>query len=299
MYLPATDLIPQPDTACQTRRAQRQVAADLAQVNQGRMALFLTTPSMDSLWAISPELAADANTILDQSQVARASVVGGGTPVGQAPVQGTATVPAVVRSAPSVVPLNGQTAQTFNGCNLQQPVSAPPPPAPAPVMPKPAPVLTPAGLRKPPEPTNLCWALRNGAVDASQFDRNELAKLMYRCSQLGYTGACIPPQWVTDYINANRGNLPHIAVTQATLDALPQAPDMQGVSCPDSWKMGGLAGIAPPWGDAALSDASVMGGNQGGLLDWIKAHPWISAGVGAGLVYLATNERRKGRRYGR
>jgi hypothetical protein len=33
-----------------------------------------------------------------------------------------------------------------------------------------------------------------------------------------------------------------------------------------------------------------------GFIDWVKAHPWLSLAVAGGVVVLATDERRRGRR---
>ena len=90
----------------------------------------------------------------------------------------------------------------------------------------------------PPIYANLCWALRNGMVQASQFDPQELQALQLRCSQLGYVGNCPPPSCIQQWIVANISNLPHISVSQSDLAALPQAPQIG--NCMDSWVKGGV-----------------------------------------------------------
>lgn len=127
------------------------------------------------------------------------------------------------------------------------PIRPPLAPVPIPVLPLtgrppvPLPVI-PGG--RPPQWTNLCWALRHGLVDASQFDPQQLMKLQFRCSQLGYAGNCIPPADVLVWLDQHRraGTLPRINVSDADIAALPQAPDLTGVSCTDSYRLGGMSG---------------------------------------------------------
>jgi hypothetical protein len=58
-------------------------------------------------------------------------------------------------------------------------------------------------------------------------------------------------------------------------------------------RRGGLSGIAPPWGDAIVTQQSSP---ISGFFDWIKQHPFLSLAVAGGVVYIATDERRRGRR---
>lgn len=124
----------------------------------------------------------------------------------------------------------------------------------APVLPllvprpgSPVEIAAPVSARAP-RYSNLCWALRNGAVDRSQFAPGVYEALQLRCSQLGYAGACVPPPDVQTWLDQNRraGTLPAIYVTQADIDSLPQAPDLGGVSCPQSWKLGGMLDTSAP-----------------------------------------------------
>jgi hypothetical protein len=89
-------------------------------------------------------------------------------------------------------------------------------------------------------------------VDASQFEPDALHKLQYLCAQQGYTGACFPPPNVALYLDQGRraGTLPKIRVTQADLDRIPRAPDLQSRDCTESWRMAGMGAI---WGDSAAS----------------------------------------------
>jgi len=160
-------------------------------------------------------------------------------------------------AAPRVLPLN-VSPEEYSGCSFRTGVILPivvpkqsislPPTAPAPVT------ITPGGIA--PKYSNLCWALRNGAVDQSQFDPSQFQALQYRCTQLGYAGACIPPPNVALWLDQQRraGTLPHISVSDTDLDGIPQAPDLTAVTCPQSWSMGGMTGyrrgMGAAWGDA-------------------------------------------------
>ena len=127
----------------------------------------------------------------------------------------------------SAAPLLAVTPSTSPGApTVVTPISSTPAPAPA------------ASQPCPPIYSNLCWALRNGMVQASQFDPQELEALQLRCSQLGYTGNCPPPPCIQQWIAANISNLPHISVGAADLAGLPQAPQIG--YCPDSWAKGGV-----------------------------------------------------------
>ena len=294
MYLPSDAPIPIPDPTSRLAASNRRLAQTQCQVNRGRRIVYQTVPSDASFNEVSPVLAGNASQLLGQSDVSRASVIGSGTPPVSSLITGGSE-----QLAPIVVPMNpdSQTGSCVRTIAAPTPVSAPAPTIP--VMPKPAPALPVPTTA--PRYTNLCWALRNGVVDASQFARDDLAKLQYACSQKGYVGACPPPPAVFNYLTANRGRLPMIPVTQAVIDAIPNAPPLQGVKCPESYQLGGLTGIAAPWGDAGLYEtppgASPSGtaGNSG-FVGWVKAHPWLSLGALAGLAFLATDEKRRGRR---
>lgn len=209
MYVSISDNIPVADPTCKARASELRLARTQCQVNKGRIGLFDTTPSLDSLAVISPELASDAATLLQQSEVGRASVVGAGTPAGS--IQGAGYWGAVNRAAPRVQPLNG-LPRDMNACGAAANLPAMPVRSAAvPTMPKAAPVLA-AG------------------------------------------GAYVSPP-----------GLPH--------------------------KYMGLAGVAAPWGDAAVSEAAEGGTEAGGLVGWVKSNPWLVAGLVGGLVLLATDTR--------
>lgn len=54
----------------------------------------------------------------------------------------------------------------------------------------------------------------------------------------------------------------------------------------------GFAGLAPRWGDANLIPTPV-GGDSGGILDWIRANPLLSLAIaGAGVYALSRKKRR-------
>ena len=202
MYVSSSSPVPMGNASCQTKASDRAIAQDQCRVSKGRMALFYTTPSVSSLYSVSPELAADAVNILSQSEVARASVVGAGTPAGTL-VSNDAG--AVLQGAPAVQPLNGLPLD-MNACGR------------AAAVPR---------LRRQPRLSNKPVMPQAGPV-------------------LTTTGSS------------------------------------------------GLSGIAPPWGDGPM--AETLGSPEGGFLGWVKAHPLISLAVAGGLVVLATDERRRGRR---
>lgn len=167
-------------------------------------------------------------------------------------------VRAEMMSAPVVLPLNVSVDEYASCCqrgtDALAPIQIPAPHLTMPPM-MPARVVIPppsAPMAAAPKYSNLCWALRNGAVDASQFDPPSLQALQYKCMQMGYTGACFPPANVALYLDQNRraGTLPHITVNQADLDTIPQAPPLTGQDCPTSWK---LAGMGMAWGNSAAS----------------------------------------------
>lgn len=179
-------------------------------------------------------------------------------------------------AAPTVVPLD-VSEEEFSGCSFRTGAVLPR------VIPKQSITLPPAApvpisiSSAAPKYSNLCWALRNGAVDQSQFDPAEFQALQYRCTQLGYAGACIPPPNVALWLDQQRraGTLPHISVRQSDLDGIPQAPDLNAVTCPQSWSMGGMTGYRRGMG--------VVWGDAGGIP---KGGGWQSSGPSAALALL-------------
>jgi hypothetical protein len=74
----------------------------------------------------------------------------------------------------------------------------------------------------------------------------------------------------------------------------PDAPDGQAASwqtpmSPASsrfrpWFAGDMGGV-PPWSDAALVRSCACA-QRGGILDWVKQHPWVTLGVAAAAVVI-------------
>lgn len=285
--------------ACSSRR--RDAVAQLA--IDGRIALFNTLSAPAAIaQQFGAQTGADAMAIQEQSEPARAAILLGTETL--LPVK-TVSVQEVIATAPKSVSLNGQPSQV-NGCAWALPPPVPVGVDPVPTMPLVAPVVvqTPLGPVSLPPPispdrpafTNLCWALRNGAVDASQFEAAELQSLQYRCMQLGYTGACPPPPNTNAYLNIGRSahNLPHISVSADVLDSLIPATDMGGLTCPDSYRRAGLTGYAPTWADAfAEAGAGGPGGDGGGVMSWFSDHPWLTLALAAGGAVALS--RRNGR----
>jgi len=160
---------------------------------------------------------------------------------------------------PEQVPLN-VSEDDYYGCasrvidlptvTVPAPRVVMPPPAPVPKYITTDPVPSPAALSLSPGPpryNNLCWAIRNGAVAASQFDPVELMNLQMKCSQLGYAGNCPAPPNTILWLAQNVNRLPHIPVPDSLLAAIPQAPMNIG-ACDSSYRLGGMSGFA--WGDA-------------------------------------------------
>jgi hypothetical protein len=204
-------------------------------------------------------------------------------------------------SAPTVLPLNVSEAE-YSGCSIRGtgallPIPIAPQRVTMPPM-MPAPVVVPE-VAAAPRYSNLCWALRNGAVDVSQFDPTEYAALSYRCTTLGYAGACTPPPNVALWLNQQRraGTLPHISVPASMLDGIPQAPDLTGKSCPESWALAGMAGygrrrgrrgLGAPWGDAgSMPSTAGWPGAAGSSV----SNGWLAllffGAVGVGLYVMA------------
>jgi hypothetical protein len=203
-------------------------------------------------------------------------------------------------AAPQMIPLNA-TAAEFNGCAFRgnDILSAVPTKPQVLTMPPrmPARVVIPEGMPSAPKYSNLCWALRNGAVDTSQFDPAELQALQLACMQKGYAGACIPPPMVALWLDQQRraGTLPHISVGAGELAMIPQAPPLSGVDCPQSWKLAGMAGYMPSssfprwrargmgatWGSASSVPCSQLGSP----LSAVSTTAWGLLALGAGLLY--------------
>lgn len=295
MYLPSDSPLLQGQRSNAARKAvcsdaRRNTAA--LQAIQGRVGLFQTIQSPADLAVIfGPGLGASALAMQNGSQAARAMIMVGQdtTPGGPGP-----TAQQMIAAAPKSYSLNGQPSQV-NGCAWALPPQLTVGPDPTPTMPLVAPVVvqTPIGPAAVPPAlavgvpiwTNLCWAMRNGAVNPSQFDPAEFSALQYRCMQLGYTGACAPPPNTQAYLAAGRraGTLPHIQVSEDLLNAMPPAPPLGGMSCPDSYRMAGLTGYAPPWSDALVtSQPNADGSPDTGVGAWIFDHPWLSLALAVG-----------------
>ena len=289
-YVRDTDKLPRnswdPVSACEAARAKSVVDGIEALVAKGKAA---------SAQIAGPEsfrqLGAAVVIDVARSQNAQAAL----------PMPQPGNVQAETRAAPRVLPLN-VTEQEYSGCSMRGIFSLVPIPVPAPVvvMPPQAPArVAVAEVAQAPKYGNLCWALRNGAVDYSQFDPAEYQALQIRCMELGYTGACVAPPLIALWLDQQRraGTLPHISVGPGALASIPQAPPLTGVSCPGSWKLAGMAGyrgLGAPWGDAGTVPAN-WGTGRGGrgaasAIDW-KALLFFGA-VGVGLVWVAGNGRR-------
>jgi len=179
------------------------------------------------------------------------------------------------------------------------------PAQPHPTMPQQAPIVinTPAGsapqqVPTAPQWTNLCWALRNQAVDPSQFAAGDYQKLQLKCSQLGYAGTCTPPPNTADYLRIAKaaGTLPMIPITDAVLNSIPAvSSDLFPLSCQESYTQAGLTGYAPPWSDAWVMDQT-SASSSSGAMGWIAANPWLALGIGVGAIALLAQGQKKGRR---
>jgi hypothetical protein len=307
--LPQNGSMPPPAGCVNASNAVIELARQVSQY--GRLVTYGSVPTLASFAEISPGAAVSAAVMLPASLLARSSVLSGAVP---APGSSTLTVqPAAVRRL-VVVPLNWiPDVEGGSSCSprasavplsvpavpaVVMPVAYGQPPAPLPPAALPAPLAAarpaavgPATAR--PAYANLCWALRNGMVDADQFNPSELAALQLRCSQLGYAGSCPPPAAVSAWKTQQRaaGGLPHISVAQSDLDALPPAPPLTGVNCVASWKLGGapagLSGLVP-WGDTPLVGPAVDASAAASpLASWLQSNPWaIWAAVGVGALAL-------------
>ena len=284
MYVRDTDPLPRnsqdPQTACEANRAKALVDG-MEQSVQNAYAASQMIAGPNSFTQFGPAVVID----VARSQNARAAA---SLPVTFSPpnLQGE------MQAAPRVLPLNVSPEQ-YGGCSIRgtDAITAIQLLPQTVTMPErmPAPVVIPT-MALAPKYKNLCWAMRNGAVDRSQFDPAEFEKLSYTCTTRGYQGACIPPPNVALWLDQQRraGTLPHISVSQSDLDAIPPA-DIQGVmTCTQSWAAGGLAGyrrgMGAPWGDAGTMP-STAGWPDASPVNW-KALLFLGA-VGVGLYMMA------------
>ncbi len=267
-----------PVTACEAARAQAIVQSVEDAATRGKWASAqIAGPSSFRQFG--------AGVVIDVARSQNGMVAASGT---SAPPKQSSSVAAIQRAAPRVLPLNVSTEE-YAGCSVRG-IEVRPVPVPAPALTMPPsmpPSVQVSQTATAPKYKNLCWALRNGAVDQSQFDPSEFAALQLKCSQLGYAGACIPPPLVALYLDQQRraGTLPHISVPLGVLDSIEQAPDLGGVPCPQSWQMGGLSGykgrrgMGAAWGDAGSLPC-----------DWNTGAPSARSGVSwlpVGLLALA------------
>lgn len=293
MYVRDTDPLPRnsqnPQTACEAKWAKATVDGMEQSVQKAyRASQAIAGP--ESFRQFGPAVVID----VARSQNARSAA---SLPVVFQP----ANVKAQVQAAPRVLPLNVSPEQ-YSGCSLRgtdalEPVKLPPQVV---TMPErmPAAVVVPT-MAVAPKWKNLCWAMRNGAVDRSQFDPAEFERLSYTCTQRGYVGACIPPPNVALWLDQQRraGTLPHISVSQSDLDAIP-VHEMSGVmTCPQSWAAGGLVGyrnrgMGAAWGDAgSLPSTAAWPGVSISPVNW-KAWGFLAA-IGVGLYMMAGSNGRR------
>jgi hypothetical protein len=288
MYVRPTDPIPRnsenPQTACEARYA-KLVVDNMEQSVQNAYRASQMIAGPESFQQFGPAVVID----VARSQNARAAA-------SMVPVFQTVSPNAALQSAPIVLPLNASPEQ-YGGCSIRGTGALPPIQRLPQVvtMPNrmPAAVVVQT-MAAPPKWKNLCWAMRNGAVDRSQFDPAEFEKLSYTCTQRGYVGACIPPPNVALWLDQQRraGTLPHISVSQSDLDAIPPA-NIEGVmTCPQSWTAGGLVGyrgMGAAWGDAGSvpTTAGWPGGTSS--FDW---KPWALLAVGVGLFMMGNSNGR-------
>jgi hypothetical protein len=271
-----------PQTSCEAARAA-SIVNDMENAVNNAYSASMTIAGPNAFTSFGPAVVIDVAR--SQNAMAAAGLAKSNTQ--------HANVAQAMMAAPIVLPLNVTDAEYF-GCSRRGTDGLKPIPIAAQTitMPQPAPrpIVVPQ-VATAPQWNNLCWALRNGAVDASQFDPKELTSLQWRCTQMGYTGACVPPPNVALYLDQQRraGTLPHISVSQGDLDAIPQAPDLGSVDCTQSWKLGGMAGyrrgMGAAWGDAGTMPSTPGWSTTSGETGW-KA--WLFFGVlGLGIYALA------------
>lgn len=286
MYVQPTDPLPRnsqdPLTACEIARAQNTVnAMEQAVANAQAASASIAGPS--SFAQFGPAVVIDVAR--SQNGMAAASL-----PVSVQPLN----VQAAVQSAPTVLPLN-VTPEVYGGCSRRGIVPAAVRSAPQVVtMPARAPqaVSVPQSATAP-KYKNLCWALRNGMVTQDQFEPSEYMALYVACSQKGYTGGCPPDPLTALWQDQQRraGTLPHITVRPSDLAAIPQAPDLSFVTCPQAKVLEGLSGyrrgLGAMWGDAGSLPTTAAwpdGSAAASTVNW-RALLLLGA-LGAGL-YMA------------
>lgn len=228
--------------------------------------------------------------VIDVARSQNAMVAAGRPVVMQQP-----SVSLEMMAAPTVLPLN-VTPEEYNGCKWRSGAILPTPVTVQKSIPfpprAPVPVVVPQTASAP-RYANLCWALRNGAVDVSQFDPAQLQALQWKCTQMGYAGACLPPPNIALWLDQQRraGTLPRISVSQAELDVIPPAPDLTNIPCAQSWTMGGMSGyrrgMGAPWGDAGSVPTTPgwMDAQSQASAKW-KALLFFGA-LGVGLYWMA------------
>ncbi len=259
-YAPAVSFIPSSglNVAAQVAQAQANISADT--IASGTDYGTPSAPSSGNLPSSSP-----APVVLPLNQISYG-------------IPGGASIPATSSC-------DRNPRQTMAAA-IPQPQMMMPQPAPA-ILPAPPP--TPQQVMAAPGWKNLCWALRNGAVLQGQFAPSDYMALDMACGQKGYVGSCPPPPDVEQYLA--QGNLPTIPVSQAMIDAIPQAPDLTGVACPQSYVMAGLSGYAPPWG-------TYLQGPGAGSIDWLatlRSNPIALLVIAAAGVW-GLSQMGKGRR---
>lgn len=236
-----------PVSACEAARAA-SIVQSMEQSVQDAYRAVNTIAGPSSFSQFGPAVVTD----VARSQNALAAA---GLPVVSAGV--APSVATEMIAAPIVLPLN-VTVTEYSGCGDRPAGLSRIPLAPQTITfptRAPVPVSLPQTAAAP-KYKNLCWALRNAAVDRSQFDYAELTALQQRCMQLGYTGACVPPPAVALWLAQQRvaGTLPHISVRPSDLDSIEKAPPLEGVNCTGSWALAGMSGyrgMGSAWGDTS------------------------------------------------
>jgi hypothetical protein len=282
-----------PLTQCEVERAAT-IVNTVEQLVANAKAASAQTAGPNSFRQFGP------GVVIDVARSQNAAVAA--SHVASSPAVAVAAVPSY--AAPEMLPLNATPAE-FNGCaargnDILQAVPTRPQVLTMPPR-MPARVAVPSAAVAP-KYSNLCWALRNAAVDVSQFDPAELEKLQLACMQKGYAGACFPPPLVALWLDQQRraGTLPHITVDAGTLAMIPPAPPLTGVDCSDSWKLAGMAGYMPTsrfpkfryrrgmgatWGSAASVSCDGAPGASSSGVSAVTPMAWGLLAIGAGLLY--------------
>ncbi len=189
------------------------------------------------------------------------------------------------------------------------PITLPPPaplttpqavavPATLPVVPPPS---TPAVVVLPPAPkvptwNNICWAMRFGLVDASQFDPAQFVKANRVCNDLGYTGACAPPYDVIMYLQQAKANgtLPHIDLSDDLIASLPPAPAVVGCDAA-SQRAAGMSGLGRRGvGDYVCKPGTAPASSSAGGAAPSSLWLWLAAG--AAVLLAMSGDGSKNRR---